>query len=45
MATQTKEPKPSGDVHEQMFADWVYQIPGLLLMVGGVAAFALIAVL
>lgn len=40
MATKTTTPTPADDEHEQLFADWVYQIPGALLMVigfGGIA--------
>lgn len=35
MATETAQKQTTDDAYEQMFPDWVYQVPGLLLMVGG----------
>ncbi len=38
MATEKAQKQTTDSAHEQMFSNWVYQIPGLLLMAGGFGA-------
>lgn len=44
MATETAQKQTTDSAHEQMFSDWVYQIPGLLLIVGGFGALVFMSV-
>jgi len=40
MATKSTPRTPAEDEYEQMFADWVYQVPGALLIVVGFGGIA-----
>lgn len=44
-AEQTIDADTDADAHEQMFSDWVYLVPGIVLMVGSFAVFVLMMVL
>jgi len=43
MATETSQQTSTDSEYEQLFADWVYQVPGLVLMVGGFGSLAFMA--
>lgn len=40
MATKTDRRTPAGGEYEQAFPNWVYQVPGFVLMVGGFGGLA-----
>lgn len=44
MASKTAQ-QTAADEYEQLFADWVYQVPGLILMLGGFGALAFVTLL
>lgn len=42
-AKTTSQQTSSDSEYAQLFADWVYQVPGIVLMVGGSGSLAFIA--
>jgi hypothetical protein len=40
MATKTDSRAPADGEYEQAVPDWVYQVPGLVLMIGGFGGIA-----
>lgn len=43
MATKASHQTSTDSEYEQLFADWVYQVPGFVLMAGGFGSLAFMA--